>query len=257
MLFTGRNRVRYPYSRFGYTRGGGKTWHGGLDIEGMDSDLIRMPYFWADGEPRSIRGTVIQARIVTDHTNRTWEWGYYLCVQLDPSQTPDAVNDLYFCHNAENLAAIGQTVRSGDVLARMGNTGNAALANPPFAHCHFEVRATATGRGQDPTAYAGLPNAVGVYGQAGQTQTPPAAMQKLTLENLPNADAWAVFTLCEQRGLVAAGLYTARYLDAAATRQTLSIGPVSAGDAQAIFALACARGLNDGRYQAAWAAKEE
>ena len=80
MLFSGRNRVRYPYSRFGYTRGGGKTWHGGLDIEGMDSEVIRMPWFWQDGRPKDIRGTVTRARIVTDHSNRTWEWGYYICV---------------------------------------------------------------------------------------------------------------------------------------------------------------------------------
>ena len=48
----------------------------------------------------------------------------------------------------------------------MGNTGNAALASPPFAHCHFEVRATTTGAGLDPTAYTGHPNAVGTYGEA-------------------------------------------------------------------------------------------
>lgn len=253
MLFSGRNRVRYPYSRFGYTRGGGKTWHGGLDIEGMDSEVIRMPWFWQDGRPKDIRGTVTRARIVTDHSNRTWEWGYYICVRLDAGQTPDAVNYLYFCHNAENLVAAGQTVCSGEALARMGNTGNAALADPPFAHCHLEARATATGRGLNPAAYAGLPNAVGIY-----TQAPgPAAMQRLTMENLPNADAWEIFTLCEARGLVAAGLYSARYLDAAATRQTVTVGPVSEEDAQAIFRLACARGLNDGRYKAAWVQGEE
>ena len=160
---------------------------------------------------------------------------------------------LYFFHNAENLVEAGQAVCSGEALARMGNTGNAALADPPFAHCHLEARATATGRGLNPAAYAGLPNAVGIY-----TQAPgPAAMQRLTMENLPNADAWEIFTLCEARGLVAAGLYSARYLDAAATRQTVTVGPVSEGDAQAIFRLACARGLNDGRYKAAWVQGEE
>ncbi|MFQ7727816.1 MAG: hypothetical protein ACLRI7_15880 [Ruthenibacterium lactatiformans] len=52
---------------------------------------------------------------------------------------------------------MGQRVKSGDALAVMGNTGNAALASPPFAHCHFEVRATTTGAGLDPTAYTGTP----------------------------------------------------------------------------------------------------
>lgn len=42
LIFAGRNRVRYDYARFGYTRGGGKTWHGGLDIEVlvMDNDEV-------------------------------------------------------------------------------------------------------------------------------------------------------------------------------------------------------------------------
>ena len=162
MLFDGRNRVRYTYSRYGYTRGGGKTWHGGLDIEGLDSTTIRMP--WYNG--KEISGTVTRARIVTDKSNATWEWGYYVCVQLDAKQTPDAVNFLYFCHNSKNLVQVGQKVKSGDALAIMGNTGNAAQAAPPFAHCHFEVRATATGKGLDPTAYAGIPNEVGTYGKA-------------------------------------------------------------------------------------------
>ena len=57
-------------------------------------------------------------------------------------------------------------MKSGDALAVMGSTGNASLASPPFAHCHFEVRATAAGAGLDPTAYTGHPNAVGTYGEA-------------------------------------------------------------------------------------------
>ena len=37
LLFCGRNRIRYGYARWGYTRGGGKTWHGGADVEGLDA----------------------------------------------------------------------------------------------------------------------------------------------------------------------------------------------------------------------------
>lgn len=165
MLFAGRNRIRYDYARFGYTRGGGKIWHGGLDIEALDDTTIRMPYY--DGN--LISGTVTRARIVTDKTNPTWEWGYYVCVQLDANQTPDIVNYLYFCHCAKLLVQVGQKVRSGDALAVMGNTGNAALASPPYSHVHFEVRAAATGKGLDPTHYTGIPNAVGTYGDAPQS----------------------------------------------------------------------------------------
>jgi GH25 family lysozyme M1 (1,4-beta-N-acetylmuramidase) len=152
--------VRYNYARFGYTRGGGKTWHGGIDLEALDDDTIYMPTY----KGKSISGTVTRARIVTDKNNATWEWGYYVCVQLDANQTPDAVNYLYFCHCAKLLVKAGQKVKSGEALAVMGNTGNAALADPPYKHCHFEVRATATGKGLDPTAYAGCQNEVGTYG---------------------------------------------------------------------------------------------
>lgn len=168
MLFNGQNRVRYNYSRFGYTRGNGAIWHGGLDIEGIDDKYIHMPYY----NGKSISGTVVTSRIVTDKNNLTWQWGYYVCVKLDANQTPDTINYLYFCHNKENLVSVGQKVKSGDILAIMGNTGNAADANPPFEHCHFEVRATSTGKGLDPTAYAGIPNKVGTYGkkdESGQT----------------------------------------------------------------------------------------
>lgn len=161
MLFNGQNRVRYNYSRFGYTRGNGTIWHGGLDIEGIDDKYIHMPYY----NGKSISGTVVTSRIVTNKNNLTWQWGYYVCVKLDANQTPDIVNYLYFCHNKENLVSVGQKVKSGDILAIMGNTGNAADANPPFEHCHFEVRATSTGKGLDPTAYAGIPNEVGTYGE--------------------------------------------------------------------------------------------
>ena len=161
-IFYGRVQVVYSWGRYGWTRGGGKTWHGGIDLVGLDDKTIRMPYY----KGKKITGKVVRARIVLDRSNKTWEWGYYVCVQLDADQTPDAVNFLYFCHCSSLLVQAGQRVSSGDALAVMGRTGNAALGDCPYDHCHLEVRATATGRGLDPTAYAGCDNAVGVYGTA-------------------------------------------------------------------------------------------
>ena len=161
-IFYGRVQVVYSWGRYGWTRGGGKTWHGGIDLVGLDDKTIHMPYY----KGKKITGKVVRARIVLDHSNKTWEWGYYVCVQLDADQTPDAVNFLYFCHCSSLLVQVGQKVSSGDALAVMGRTGNAALGDCPYDHCHLEVRATATGRGLDPTAYAGCDNAVGVYGTA-------------------------------------------------------------------------------------------
>lgn len=98
-IFDGRVQIKYSYGCYGMTRGGGKTWHGGMDIVGVDSDIILMPYYeMPDGTQKPIKGRVTRARIVTDHSDRTWEWGYYVCVQLDADQTPDAVNFMYFCH---------------------------------------------------------------------------------------------------------------------------------------------------------------
>lgn len=127
-IFAGRTEVRCPYARWGWTRGGGKVWHGGLDLAGLDDATIRMPYY----KGKRITGRVTRARIVTDRRDKTWEWGYYVCVQLDHGQTPDAVNFLYFAHCASLLVKAGQRVASGDALAVMGNTGRPAVqALPP------------------------------------------------------------------------------------------------------------------------------
>ena len=213
MIFSGRNLVKYPYSCYGYTRGGGKTWHGGIDVCGMDDDKIRMPGY----NGKSIAGTVVTARIVTNKSNKTWEWGYYVCVKLDANQTPDAVNYLYFCHCSKLLASVGQKVKTGDVLAVVGQPGNAAGT---WTHCHFEVRATATSKGLDPTAYAGIPNKAGTYGgQPVQTsgEALPAAdkperkLQVITIGPVSQGDADAIYLLCKERGLTDAGLYKSEW----------------------------------------------
>ena len=173
-----------------------------------------MPFY----KGRNISGKVTRARIVTNKNNKTWEWGYYICVQLDANQTPDTVNYLYFCHCEKLLVQVGQKVSSGDALAVMGNTGNAALASPPYKHCHFEVRATAGGAGVDPTAYAGVPNAVGTYGSAeesGTAEDKPAEntgkLQVITIGPVSSGDAAAIMALCEERGLTDAGLYKSEW----------------------------------------------
>lgn len=165
----GRMRVRYGYACYGYTRGNGTVWHGGLDIELLDDKTFGMPRF----RGKKIRGTVVQARIVTDKSNLTWEWGYYICVKLDANQTPDKVNYLYFCHCSKLLVKVGDVVESGDALGVMGNSGNAALANPPYEHVHFEVRQTATSKGLNPVDYCDCKNKVGTYGSL------PDAIEKL------------------------------------------------------------------------------
>lgn len=246
-------QVVYNYGRFGYTRNYGKTWHGGLDIVGLDSDKIRMPYYMG----KKITGKVTRARIVRERTNKTWEWGWYVCVQLDVGQTPDTVNFLYFCHCASVSVSVGQRVSSGDVLGIMGNTGNAAGG---YKHCHFEVRAEASSIGLDPTAYAGISNAVGVYGTAdnGQTEqvsTQPTGktMQCILLGPLDAAAAAKCDALADKLALPAAGRYAT--LPCSGTDKAKCIGAVSNGDAISFYQLAEAEGwLKANKYTAKYVA---
>ena len=192
-----------------------RTWHGGIDLVGADDPTIRMPYYTAaDGSQKPIRGTVVTARMVDRSTgNLTWEWGWYVCVQLDAAQTPDAVNYLYFCHCDRLLVRVGQTVISGQELAIMGNSGNAALNSPPYKHCHLEVRATSTGRGLDPTAYAGVPNKAGTYGSAGDAPQGESRLQIITIGPVSQGDADAILAAARARGLDRQGLYTSRWAE--------------------------------------------
>lgn len=217
MLFNGRNRIRFPYSRYGYTRGGGKIWHGGADVDGLDDSTIHMSGYGS----KSISGTVVTARQVRDKRNKTWEWGLYVCVKLDANQTPDAVNYLYFCHCEKLLVKVGQKVKTGDALAIMGNTGNAALASPPYKHCHFEVRASSTGKGLDPTHYIGFANAVGVYDSEVEVQEPEqhvqepskSKLQLITIGPVSQGDADKIYTLAKECGLTEHGLYKSEWVE--------------------------------------------
>ena len=184
-----------PYGRYGYTRGGGKIWHGGMDLVGLDSTDIRMPYY----KNKRITGKVVRARRVTDHSNKTWEWGWYVCVQLDPARPPDDVNYLYFCHCRELKVTAGQAVASGDLLAVMGQSGNAA-GGSTIATSRPAPRLPA--RPGPQRQYAGLPQrGRRVRRGAGAGRIPARREEE-------NADA-------------------------AKKLQRISIGPVSRGDADA------------------------
>lgn len=209
-IFEGRVQVRYSYGRFGWTRNGGKTWHGGIDLVALDDKTIRMPYY----KGKKITGKVTRARIVYNHNDKTWEWGWYVCVQLDANQTPDTVNFLYFCHCSKLLVSAGQKVSSGDALAIMGQTGNAANG---YDHTHLEARATATGTGVDPTEYAGCANAVGIYGgdeedkPAEDTAANTGKLQVITVGPVSQGDADAILAVCKERGLTDVGLYKSEW----------------------------------------------
>lgn len=209
-IFEGRSEIKYSYGRWGWTRGGGKKWHGGVDVVGLDNSYIRMPYYYdSEGMPHKITGTVTRARIVTDKSNATWEWGYYVCVCLDANQTPDGVNYLYFCHCEKLLVKVGQRVSSGDVLAIMGNTGNASGG---YKHCHLEVRNMSTSKGLDPTHYIGHTNEVGVWGQEEVNQVDNRT-QIITVGPVTRGDADQFYMLASRLDLLDRGLYKQEYVD--------------------------------------------
>ena len=254
LLFCGRNRIRYGYARWGYTRDGGKTWHGGADVEGLDDTTIRMPGYGLGAGRHAISGTVVTARRVAQSTgNPTWEWGWYVCVKLDANQTPDAVNYLYFCHNAKNLAAVGQRVKTGDALAVMGNTGNAAGG---YKHVHLEARNTVTGRGVDPTRYSGTRNAVGVYGAADNGSTEQISdkptgktMQCLMIGPLDTRGMNKCDALAVKLRLISASRYYV--LPVGTETYCVCVGAVSNGDAVSFYQLAEAEGwTKDNKYLA-------
>lgn len=241
-IFTGRTQIVYSYGCYGYTRGGGATWHGGLDLVGLDDQFIRMPPYMGK---KAIQGTVTRARIVTDHNDKTWEWGWYICVQLDAGQTPDEVNFLYFCHCKELLVKVGQKVKTGDILGIMGQTGN---AQGGYDHCHLEVRATATGIGLDPTAYSGTDNAVGIYGTKPVTEPDKPAqditavpnskfssIQLLSLAPLTDEQMRQADALAEALGLSDSEHYKQLRLD---DGYFAAVFAVSNGDAMQVMTLA-------------------
>lgn len=137
--FSGKNRVT---SIFGNRTLNGKTdYHSGLDIVGDDSHKVLAV----------AGGTVIQSRIVEDKANRTWEWGNYVCVQAADG------NFYYYCHLESRAVQSGATVKEGDIVGIMGNTGHSF-----GAHLHLEIR-NAGKTAIDPCPILGIPNSTGVY----------------------------------------------------------------------------------------------
>ena len=77
---------------------------------------------------------------VTEVVYGTTGYGYY--VKLDHGE---GVETLY-AHCSELLVLVGDEVKKGDVIAKVGSTGKST-----GPHCHFEVRIN--GESVDPSPY--------------------------------------------------------------------------------------------------------
>ncbi len=98
-----------------------------------------------------VPGEVIYSRMITDRTNRTWEWGNYICIRGDDSRL------YYYCHLSVREVSAGERVREGDIIGVEGSTGRST-----GSHLHFEVR-TSAGAQINPADVIGVPNTEGKY----------------------------------------------------------------------------------------------
>ena len=208
-IFEGRNQIPYSYGRFGYTRNSGKTWHSGLDVVGLDSSNIRAV----------VDGYVLFSGIITNKNDRTWEWGYYVCIQGN--------NGLryYYCHMAKMPAVNkNQLIAAGTIIGIMGNTGNAAGG---YKHCHFEVRtAPKSSAAINPAPYCGCENRVGTYGAA---SIKPLSSEACII-NVGPASVGDVKAL--------QNLAASLRLGCTVSGSMLAIGPMTPGDQIAVLTLA-------------------
>ena len=96
-------------------------------------------------------GKVMFSRMITDTSNRTWEWGNYVCVRGDDGYL------YYYCHLSVRKVSAGEIVRAGDIIGTEGSTGRSA-----GSHLHLEIR-NAIGVAQNPENIIGVPNIEGTY----------------------------------------------------------------------------------------------
>lgn len=139
-IFDGRNKVTSGYCL------PSRPNHYGIDIVGMDSTKVKS----------TVSGRVRWARAVAPGApgwGNTWEWGYFVWIEAT-----DGTHHIFAHMAAQPDVVEGQMVQPGMALGIMGNTGYSF-----GAHTHYEVRLGDRRTSIDPSGYAGVPNAAGIY----------------------------------------------------------------------------------------------
>jgi murein DD-endopeptidase MepM/ murein hydrolase activator NlpD len=89
-------------------------------------------------------GTLIKAVHTGTITEAGWagSYGYRTILTLDDG------TEIWFCHQSSISVGVGQKVSTGDVIGRVGATGNVT-----GAHLHMEVHPGGADSGIDPMAW--------------------------------------------------------------------------------------------------------
>jgi murein DD-endopeptidase MepM/ murein hydrolase activator NlpD len=139
MIYSGKFKVTSPFGQ--RTLNGQPDDHKGIDVVGITDKHVCA----------AVGGRVVTSKIVTDKSNRTWEWGNFVCILGDDGRM------YYYCHLSKRLVSVGRRVEAGEHIGIEGNTGYSF-----GSHCHFEVREN--GVSIDPAPFLGIPNKAGTYG---------------------------------------------------------------------------------------------
>ncbi|MEV5437143.1 M23 family metallopeptidase [Streptomyces sp. NPDC052682] len=105
--------------------------------------------YWSSGYHTGLdfaapTGTLIKAVHSGTITEAGWagSYGYRTILTLDDG------TELWFCHQSSINVSVGQKVNTGDVIGRVGATGNVT-----GAHLHLEVHPDGSANGVDPMAW--------------------------------------------------------------------------------------------------------
>lgn len=120
--------------------------HRGFDITGGGS------YIYGKELVSPVNGTVAYINIYCYNSNKDPSYGYCITIISDGGETPNtALKDnitgnhfaITFMHMSEApVLREGDTVEVGDVVGKIGNTGNVSGSpglNPPGTHLHYEI----------------------------------------------------------------------------------------------------------------------
>lgn len=216
--------------------------HSAIDLRTNQGGSIIKPVYASEA------GTVDWVQHWNGYT-KTGNQSYGNLIRIRHASYNGSKLQTYYAHLSSILVSNGQSVKEGDLIGYTGESGYCL-----GAHLHFEVRLN--GVRHNPlnwldADFTTTSSAVrlGSYKSVERPVTIEMSLQKIYISDVPNAAAMKIFSVCNDRKLVEASLYHADYTDREESAQNIDIGPVSNGDASAIFSVVKECGLNDGRYR--------